>query len=60
MIYSDGMPSYGIILLPSFMKICTDVQFLLRFYLSNLNDCIVCLTEGKNLQRAPLKWAQMA
>jgi hypothetical protein len=35
------MPPCGMIFLPSFMKIVTGFEAILRFYLSNLNGCNV-------------------
>jgi hypothetical protein len=45
---------------PSFMKINADVQAILMFYVSNLNDCNVGITGGKELRSAPLIWPQAA
>jgi hypothetical protein len=41
--------SYGMICLPSFLKIYTGIQAILRFCLTNLNGCNVGITEGMNL-----------
>jgi hypothetical protein len=43
--------------LPSFMKVGTGIQAILRFYLSNLNCCNVDVTDGRGLQIALLGWA---
>jgi hypothetical protein len=43
------MPSYGTIFLPSFIKIGTGVQAILKFCLSNLNGCNVGITDEKGL-----------
>jgi hypothetical protein len=48
MLVADEMPSYGMILLPSFMKIGTDVKGILRFCVSNLKGCNVGITEGRD------------
>jgi hypothetical protein len=37
------------IFLPSFVKIGTGVQAILRFFLNNLNGCNVDITDGKKL-----------
>jgi hypothetical protein len=60
MIYGNGMASYGMMILPSFMKIGIGVQGILRFCLSNLNGCNVGDAEGKELCSAPFRWAQDA
>jgi hypothetical protein len=39
--YAAGMASCGVICLPSFMKIGTGVQAVLRFGLRNLRGCNV-------------------
>jgi hypothetical protein len=46
--YAADMPSCGMIYIPSFMKIGTGVQAV-RFCFSNLNDCNVGITEGRDL-----------
>jgi hypothetical protein len=60
MMYAFKMPSCDMIFLPSFMTIGTGVQAMLRFFLSNLNGCIVGITDGMELGSAPLRWAQVA
>jgi hypothetical protein len=47
--YAVEMASCGKIYLPSFMKICKGVQAILRFCLSNLDDCNVGITDGRDL-----------
>jgi hypothetical protein len=44
--YTVQMVSDGIIYVPSFMKIGTGVQAILRFYLENLRGCNVGITDG--------------
>jgi hypothetical protein len=41
------MSSCGMTFLPSFMKIGSGVQAILRFRLSNLNGCNAGITDGK-------------
>jgi hypothetical protein len=49
-VYSVEMLSCGMIFLPSFMKIIgTGVEAILRFSLSNLNDCNVGTTDGNEM-----------
>jgi hypothetical protein len=43
------MPSCRMLILPSFMKIDTGVQAILRFRLSNLKGCNVGITDGRDL-----------
>jgi hypothetical protein len=45
MTYAIEMASCGMIYTPSFMKIGTGVQAILRFCLSNLRGCEVGITE---------------
>jgi hypothetical protein len=46
------------IFLPSFMKIGTGVEGIIRFGLSNLKGCNVGTTGGSDLSNTPLKCAQ--
>jgi hypothetical protein len=48
-LHAVKMPSCGMISLPSFMKIGTGDQAMLKFCLSNLKGCIVGITDGKEL-----------
>jgi uncharacterized protein YraI len=50
------MGSGGMIYSPSFMKIGTGVQAILRFCLSNFSGCKVGITDGS----VQLRWAQVA
>jgi hypothetical protein len=43
------MASYGIIYIPSFIKIGIGVQAILRFCLGNLRGCNVGITDGSVL-----------
>jgi hypothetical protein len=47
--YAVAMASCGMTYLPSFMKIGTGVQGILRFRLSNLNGCNAGFTDGRDL-----------
>jgi hypothetical protein len=47
--YAVEMASCGIIFLPSFMKIGTGVESILRFCLNSLNGCNVGITDGRDL-----------
>jgi hypothetical protein len=49
MIFAVEMPSCGMIIVPSFMKIGTVIQAIVRFGLNNLKDCNVGITNGKDL-----------
>jgi hypothetical protein len=50
MMYANEMTSCCMmIFLPTFMKIGTGAQAILRLCLSNLNDCNVGIIEGKEL-----------
>jgi hypothetical protein len=44
--YVVEMPSCGMIILQSFMKIGPGIQMILKFCLSNLNGCNVGITQG--------------
>jgi hypothetical protein len=57
--YAVLMASCGMIHIPSFMKIGTGVQAILRFCLRNLQGCDVGITDGRDLLIKPLRWAQM-
>jgi hypothetical protein len=46
--YAVEMASCGMIYLPSFMKIGTGVQTILRFFLRNSRGCNVGITDGKD------------
>jgi hypothetical protein len=43
------MASYGMIYIPSFMKIGAGVQIVLRFCLRNLRVCNAGIAEGRGL-----------
>jgi hypothetical protein len=45
--YPFGMALYGMMCIPSFMKTERGVQTMLRFCLSNLNDCNVGIIDGE-------------
>jgi hypothetical protein len=47
MVYDVEMAYYGIIYVPSFMKINTDIQTVLRFDLSNFTDFNVGIIDGR-------------
>jgi hypothetical protein len=49
MMYAVEMASYVMIHLPSFMKLGTSFQTILKFCLSNLNGCNVGITDGRYL-----------
>jgi hypothetical protein len=55
MMYHVQMASCGLIFLPSFMKIGKCFRAIIRFGLSNMNDCNVGIIEGKKLRSAPLR-----
>jgi hypothetical protein len=47
--YTTEMASDGMIYIPSFMKIGTGVEAILRFCLTSLNGCNVGITYGRDL-----------
>jgi hypothetical protein len=47
--YTVEMASCGIICIPSFMKIGTGVQAILKFSLRNLRGCNVGITDVRDL-----------
>jgi hypothetical protein len=47
--YAIEMFSCGVIYTPSFMKIGTGVQAILRFCLRNMNNCNAGISDGTNL-----------
>jgi hypothetical protein len=53
------MVSCDMIYIPSFMKIGTGVQAILRFGLRNLRGCNVCITAGRELWIMPLRLAHV-
>jgi hypothetical protein len=53
------MDSYGMTYIPSFMKIGTGVQAILRLFLRNLRGCNIGITEGRNFLITLLRWAQV-
>jgi hypothetical protein len=46
--------------IPSFMKIGTGVQAILRLCLNNLNGSYVGITDGRDLWIAPSSWARVS
>jgi hypothetical protein len=58
MMYAVEMASSGMIYLPSFMKIATGDQAILRFGLRNLKACNVGITDGRDLRSVPLRWTR--
>jgi hypothetical protein len=53
--YAVEMALRGMIYVPSFMKIGTGVQAILRLCLKNLRCCNVDITGGRDLRSTPLK-----
>jgi hypothetical protein len=53
------MDSGGMIYIPSSMKIGTGIQAILRFFLRHLRGCNVGITDGRDLQSAPLRLVQV-
>jgi hypothetical protein len=49
MMYAVEVGSRGMICLPSFMKIGTGGQAILKFCLRNLRSCNVGITDGRDL-----------
>jgi hypothetical protein len=47
--YAVEMASYGMISIPSFMKIGIGVQAVLRFRLSSFSHCNVGINDGRDL-----------
>jgi hypothetical protein len=58
--YAVEKASCGMIYLPSFMKIGTGVQVILKFCLRILRGCDVGISDGRDLRSTPLRWAQIA
>jgi hypothetical protein len=48
MMYAVDMGSGGMVYIPSFMKIGTSVEAILRFCLRNLKGCNVCITDRRD------------
>jgi hypothetical protein len=59
MMYAVGMASCGMVYLPSFMKIRTGVQAILRFCPRNLKGCDVGVIDGRDLLITSLRLAQV-
>jgi hypothetical protein len=51
---------YATYMVPGGMKFGIGVQAILRLYLSNLKGCYIDITDGKELQNAPLRPALVA
>jgi hypothetical protein len=47
MMHTVEMASCGIIYIPRFLKVGMGFQAILRVFLSNLNGCNVCITDGE-------------
>jgi hypothetical protein len=47
--YADETASYGMMYLPSFMKIGTGVQAVLKLFLRNLRSCNICIADGRDI-----------
>jgi hypothetical protein len=60
MMYAVEMAPCGMIHVPSFIKIGTGVQAILRFGLRTLRGCNVGITDLNDLRMAPLKSTQVA
>jgi hypothetical protein len=58
--WTKEMGSGDMIYVQSFVKIGEGIQAILRFRLSNLNDCNIRITYGRGLRIMPLKMAQVA
>jgi hypothetical protein len=58
--YAVEMASWGMIYFPSCMKTGTGVQAILTICLRNLKGCNIGITNGRDLQSTPLRWAQVA
>jgi uncharacterized protein YraI len=60
MMYAVEMALSGMIYLPSFLKIDTGVQAILRLCLRNLKGCNVGITDRRGLWSTPLRWLHVA
>jgi hypothetical protein len=60
LMYATEMASGGMIHIPSLMMISSDIHVILRFCLSNLNDCNICITDERDLWSASLRWLHVA
>jgi hypothetical protein len=58
--YAVEMASCGMTHLPSFMKIGTWIQAILRCSVRNLRGCDVGITNGKGSRSVPLRWVIVA
>jgi hypothetical protein len=52
------MSSGGMTYIPSFMKIGTGVQAILRIFLRNFTGCNIGITDGRDFLITPLRLAQ--
>jgi hypothetical protein len=53
--YALEMAPCVMIYLPSFMKIATGLQAILRFWLRNLKGCNVGITDGRDVQKCAVE-----
>jgi uncharacterized protein YraI len=58
--YAVGMDSCGMIYVPSFVKIDTGVQAILRFCFRNFGGCNVGINDGRGFLIRPFRWAQVS
>jgi hypothetical protein len=58
--YAVDIAKYGMIYLPSFMKIVKDIQAILRFCLRSLIGCDAGITNGRDLLYTPIRWLHAA
>jgi hypothetical protein len=57
--YAVEMVSCDMIHVPSFMKMDTGVQAIIRGCLENLRGCSAGITDGRDLRITPLRCAQV-
>jgi hypothetical protein len=57
--YAVQMDLCGMIYIPSFMKIGTGVQGILRLCLRNFRGCNIGITDGSDLSITPFRWTQI-
>jgi hypothetical protein len=53
--YVVKMTSYGMLYIPSFMKVGTCFEGILRFCLRNLKCCNVGITDDRDLRSGPVE-----
>jgi hypothetical protein len=58
--FTSELGSGGIMYIPSFVKINTELEEILRFFFSSLKGCNFCINDDRDFLITPLKLAQLA